>query len=944
MGTMGDAADPTMQDRPDGSDGTPPNPAGRWGVVLVILAAVVLVVGTVGPPLFGKGVFLTADTIFYSHPWRAHASPDALDVAHHGPTTDTVDAIYPTRVRFAEAARDGDFLGWDPLVVGGMAVGSESTSGVLNPFAWLYVALPAWYAPAALKAAQMVAALGFTYLFCRRVGTSRLPAIFAGIAFAGSGFLVMWTNWQQSEIAALVPALFWATERHLQRPRAATTVPIALALGAMLLGGFPAVVGYALYVLVGYVAIRVLAERHRPPRTRVAAAGGAGFGLVAGVLLAAAVVVPFAAHLGDLELGDRQETPGDNLGTSTLVTAVAPDALGLSTGGPARSWYGTRNQVEGISFVGATTALAAVAALCLRAPRATPRGVRAALALATVGLGWATFAGGLPLRALQTLPVFGDNYIGRTRSLLGFTVAVLAALGLQALLERRPVGDRRERVGAALVGAATVALAALVLVDALDLARSAERTDVLRSGLLVAAVVLVVAAALLVAIRFGPRRASLVGVAGLTVLLVAESLRLSLPLLPNEDRAQLYPATPGIEFLAAHEGDDRVAPEGFTLFGNAAALLGIRSVTGHVFNAETWKQAVLAADPQAFDRSATYAALQGDEAVIRSPVLDRLGVRWFAASAAHVPPGRREDHGLAAAGCDRPVPLSGPVRARVPAGDGARAVVVRTCAAAPVPAGAVLTTELHTDDTSAVGRQRFAGAAVPAQELVLAVPAEDVRGRGEATVTLTLEGAGGQALPLATTTDGDLALAVVRPADDGLRLAFADDLRVYERTRALPRIRWAGSAVVVEDAAQRLAALAGGTVDHDTVVLSAPDSSAATDPGGGAAARAGLRVVADAPTAVRVAVDADRPGHLVVADALQHGWAATVDGESAELVDADHAGVAVAVPAGRHVVELRHRPEGRRAGLALSVLGAVSLAGAGGWERLRARWRRRHAA
>jgi hypothetical protein len=60
----------------------------------------------------------------------------------------------------------------------------------------------------------------------------------------------------------------------------------------------------------------------------------------------------FASHLGDLDLGSRDEAPDDHLGVSTLVTTVAPDALGLSSSGPDAEYFGMRNQVEGISFVG----------------------------------------------------------------------------------------------------------------------------------------------------------------------------------------------------------------------------------------------------------------------------------------------------------------------------------------------------------------------------------------------------------------------------------------------------------------------------------------------------------------------------------------------------------------------------------------------------------------
>ena len=54
--------------------------AKRVGLGIALLAAVVFVVGTVGPPLFGRGVFLGSDTIFQAYPWRAFDSAGDLVV------------------------------------------------------------------------------------------------------------------------------------------------------------------------------------------------------------------------------------------------------------------------------------------------------------------------------------------------------------------------------------------------------------------------------------------------------------------------------------------------------------------------------------------------------------------------------------------------------------------------------------------------------------------------------------------------------------------------------------------------------------------------------------------------------------------------------------------------------------------------------------------------
>jgi uncharacterized membrane protein YfhO len=84
--------------------------------------------------------------------------------------------------------------------------------------------------------------------------------------------------------------------------------------------------------------------------------------------------------------------------------------------------------------------------------------------------------------------------------------------------------------------------------------------------------------------------------------------------------------------------------------------------------------------------------------------------------------------------------------------------------------------------------------------------------------------------------------------------------------------------------------------------------------------------VHDGLDSVRVEVDAERAGYLVLADAVQIGWQAELDGESTELHHADHALGAVYVPEGRHVVEYRFRPERLGLGRAVSAVSVVVLA------------------
>ena len=78
--------------------------------------------------------------------------------------------------------------------------------------------------------------------------------------------------------------------------------------------------------------------------------------------------------------------------------------------------------------------------------------------------------------------------------------------------------------------------------------------------------------------------------------------------------------------------------------------------------------------------------------------------------------------------------------------------------------------------------------------------------------------------------------------------------------------------------------------------------------------------------ALAIEADLPSPGYVVLLEAYERGWRAGVDGEAAEVLRANVVFRAVAVPAGKHVVEFRYRPPGALAGASVSL---VALLGGG---------------
>ncbi|CAN5914059.1 hypothetical protein BH23ACT10_BH23ACT10_16650 [soil metagenome] len=156
-----------------------------------------------------------------------------------------------------------------------------------------------------------------------------------------------------------------------------------------------------------------------------------------------------------------------------------------------------------------------------------------------------------------------------------------------------------------------------------------------------------------------------------------------------------------------------------------------------------------------------------------------------------------------------------------------------------------------------------------------------------------------------------------------------EQVRVLRNPDALPR------AWLVHEARQVApgeapALLAGGDVDPRTTALLevAPPP---LDPDG----RGTVRVIARDTDALTIDVEASGDALLVVSETFHPAWRATVDGRPADLRVTDHVLRGVAVPAGRHTVEISHDRTVLSAGLAVTAVTALALAAAAWWARRR---------
>jgi len=906
----------------------PPGRPARWWrrlpdpvVCAVVVAIAAFAVLGIGSPLWGRTALVETGLLNHVSPYTDGQLRDigqqTLDLG------DTVDGAIPNAWLFGDAVRDGEYPSWNPYVLGGTPLAGTPNQGLNSPVALPFWFLPAWLAPAFVKLLEILVAVGGAYLFLRLLRLGRAAALLGGLAYATSAFMVVWTNWPQSRVAAFIPALFWALERIVRHRRVRELALLALVVAALLLGGFPAVTGYALVTGAFYVTVRAVAENpdtlRRIATTLTLAAGG----VLAGIALVAAQLMPWASVMSTVLVRGRGQTPEEHIPFEMLLTSFAPYAFGTVDPANPPTYFHIRIFLEEVSYVGAAVLVLAVAAVALaRAGRsALPRATWAFFVGATLFWGIVAFGGGPLLAALQKLPfLFSDNSVERVRSVLGFLVAVLAATGFEVLLRHRRAATTR---AAKLYGGAVCAVVAVGGVAAYLIGRdfagtAADRVANLDGEVLRGLAFVGVAVACGLLLWWGPRRPAFrVAVAALIPVLVAvQALIWVRPYYPRTERENFYPVTDVHTYLAGHLGHSRWFGSNNALFGGIHMQYRLRALHGHSFVDSRFAELLEAMPGRQFSappKPATYLRtepLNGTPPT--SPILDRVSVSHYVTPPERVPYGpRRVDPG------DGVVRLRPgvPVTVAVPGGGPLRAVGVT-----PVTPGIrpTLRTRIEVVVTDAAGTvvadaQRYDRGIAAGKPFFVPLAAEDARGPLTARITLR----DGPALSIAGRAGGP-ALSTVGTADDGLRLVFDDSSVIYERVRALPRVRWASRATVEPSVERRLQRLAAGTVAPDEVLLDSAGPAASGAP-------AEVRWEEDGFDDMEVAVDAAGAGYLVLADAIQPTWRVTVDGEAAELVRADHGLAAVAVPAGSHTVRFSYAPRGHDLGRWVTVLAGVLL-------------------
>jgi len=551
------------------------------------------------PALVGGKVFSPDAVIYKLVPWQPYRPRDVLSYENYL-LADVPLIAHPWHLLTRQLLRAGTFAGWNPYVQTGLPFGSSPQTGIFSPFSLPLWILPFGYSLGAAAALKLWAAALGAYLLVRELRLGFLPGLLAGVAFAFCSMNVVWLMFESvPAVVVMLPWMLWLVERLARGGGIHSAIGLAVVTAVALGGGHP---GEQVHVLVAagcYALLRAALTRERAPPERWRTLALTFGGLVVGVGMVAALMVPEILSSRDTVgtlvrksgvAAGQTSLPGlDRMPFGAIHTPLFPDWWGRPSGletadSPLHSMnvnYQERTFYAGVvALILAAVGLTNRASLRRQAPFLILGGLGLAIALHAPGLWW----------LVTHLPVLELVENQRLHFVFELAIAVLAAFGLQAVIER-PHERRRQLAVAA--GALVVGLiaAALAHLSPGDVGRTFEHfatgRDFQDRGVIELTTVvwflllaLGVAVALLVARR---RPALATGVAAALVLLAAlDALHFANrynPMGPG-DRVT-PPRTPAIAYLQQHRGDGRFVGTQLALPPDQGIRFGLSDVRGY---------------------------------------------------------------------------------------------------------------------------------------------------------------------------------------------------------------------------------------------------------------------------------------------------------------------------------------------------------------------------
>lgn len=556
----------------------------RWvrtripGLLLCVLALL--------PFLFlGGGVFrdrtlLPVDHALLVAPWNTRP-----EVRRHNPyLNDIATQFLPWAKALRTAWAEGSAPWRDRWNGCGTPLAANGQSAAFSPLTLLALPLPLSSAFLLVAALKLFLALAGMWLWLKALEVSTGAAFFGSVCFAFSFTMIPWLFAPQSGVICLWPWLLFALERLRDLDLARRAFWLLVGVLALLpLSGHPesAAIGAA-FAALWLLARWLLRDLPEGPRvaSHVSGASLLALGLTAFFLLPQVLAILSSNRIALVKRAFWSWAfswlPHGPVWNGAAYTTFLPRALGDGMVSPLVVGSAAAFVEMALGYVGIVGW--GCAALVLRSGSKRRKAAWALLVLGGVALGTATVT--WPFAEIAGhLPLFRFVSPMRFLACVAFSGAALAALELDRLSADLRAGRRAggNAVWVLVLLAAWVAMVA----EHVRPRHAAAAFSSQREELLVAEVALGVSALVVLLVTWRRNRWAPALPYALAAICAAELWMQGTPLYRYGKSADLFPATPLVEFLRKKAAPFRVVGEDGVLFPNTNIFAGVEDVRTH---------------------------------------------------------------------------------------------------------------------------------------------------------------------------------------------------------------------------------------------------------------------------------------------------------------------------------------------------------------------------
>lgn len=357
-----------------------------------------------------------------------------VDITHYvAPYLDITTQMLPWWKLSGEIIHTGYTPHWNIYSGLGLPLLANMQSAVLFPLTWLFYFTPIRFALAAYAFLKLLMMGFFTYLYLRELKLKFPPSLLGAILFAFCNANVIWYLWPLTSVILILPLSFFLLEKYFNEKNLKWALLLTPLTAMGLFAGHPQTFFYVFCAIYGYAVFKAFSSSDIKQGTKDLIFLTLIF--ILGFIMSAVIVLPFLEYLRLSANLDYRSGFAENpfyLHPLLFLANLIPDFYG-NTGIKNFSYLLVPNYGEmALGYIGITGLILSLFAFGKK--QAKQIWFFAIASLAALAL---VYHAPIIYYLINKLPGFNLNYNNRLLYLFAFFISILAAFGLENLLDNK---------------------------------------------------------------------------------------------------------------------------------------------------------------------------------------------------------------------------------------------------------------------------------------------------------------------------------------------------------------------------------------------------------------------------------------------------------------------------------------------------------------------------